>query len=104
VKRKLARSATLSTPQKATISDDGVRVETAETSITVKWPLVDSVRLTKNLVLFLKKKQLLVAIPVRAFETTEQSEAFVTILKEQGIDMQYKKATSVTATHGEAAE
>ncbi len=94
LRERFKRSPSLSRPQTLVTSDEGIYVTTDESELLLRWKLIERARVTSKMLLLLHEREVLVAIPARAFASSDACRAFLQELQRNGVNT--KKAEQLT--------
>lgn len=85
---RFSRSPSLLRPHTVVTATEGVYVTTEESELLLRWPLIERARVTQKMLLLFREKEVLLAIPLRAFTSREISEDFVNVLREHDVELE----------------
>lgn len=77
----------LATKQQAVVSSEGIRITTTESDVLLNWGIIERARMTDKVLLLLNGKEVLAAIPVRAFENSATARKFLALLREHQVEL-----------------
>lgn len=87
MQERFAKSPSLLRPHTIVTAEEGVYVTTEETELLLKWRLITSARVTARMLLLYHAKEVLVAIPFRAFVDDEQTALFLKQLNDHNVQL-----------------